>query len=240
MADCIRSTDLLLLPGMMCDETLWAPQIAALQGSVRIATASIAGEDSIEAIASRLLEQAAPRFALAGLSMGGIVAFEMWRQAPQRIERLALLDTNFRADPLERRAMRDRQMAQVAAGELEEVMREELKPNYLADCHSDNLKLLAEVLGMGLRLGETAFTSQSLALRNRPDSSATLATISCPTLVLCGAEDRLCSPELHSEMAGRIAGAELTIINECGHLSTLEQPQAVNRALSRWLTQEEQ
>ena len=160
---------------------------------------------------------------------------EMWRRAPQRIERLALLDTNFRSDSNERKRVRDRQIADVTIGGLEYVLRDELKPQYLALCHQDNLVLLEEVLAMGLALGPEVFLRQSLALRDRPDSTETLTSITCPTLVLCGQEDRLCTPELHREMAQLITDAELQIIPACGHLSTLEQPKLVNQALSHWI-----
>ncbi len=225
---------------MMCSDALWAPQSATLGDKLQVQVGDITGADSIAAIAEQVLAQAPSSFALAGLSMGGIVALEIWRRAPARVERLALLDSNYRADPESRRLMRERQMADVAAGRLETVLRDELKPNYLADCHRHNLDLLDEVLAMGLALGPTVFQRQSLALRDRPDSSATLATLDCPTLVLCGDEDRLCPPDLHREMASRIPGARLEIIPHCGHLSTLEQPGAVTAALERWLDYDEE
>ena len=126
-------------------------------------------------------------------------------------------------------------MADVAAGALGQVLQDELKPNYLADCHSDNLTLLDEVLFMGMSLGAEVFQRQSVALRDRPDSAATLATITCPTLVLCGEEDQLCPPDLHREMVSAIPAATLEIISSCGHLSTMEQPDQVSAALGRWL-----
>jgi pimeloyl-ACP methyl ester carboxylesterase len=169
------------------------------------------------------------------LSMGGIVALEMWRQAPQRIERLALLDTNYRADTPQRRQLRNQQITRAAKGELENILRNELKPNYLARLHRNNTPLLDEVLAMGIELGESVFIEQSAALRDRPDSTLTLATIECPTLVLCGDEDQLCPVELHRSMAQRITGAHLDVIENCGHLSTLEQPAAVNQAMYAWL-----
>lgn len=233
--DCIRSTDLLLLPGMMCDAQLWAAQLQALGSHCAVTVGDITAAETVEDIAAQVLDAAPPSFALAGLSMGGIVALEMWRQAPHRIERLAMLDSNFRADPPERQQLRDRQMAEVTAGGLVRVLREELKPNYLAQCHRGNTALLDEVLSMGLALGAEVFRRQSLALRDRPDSTATLPTITCPALVLCGDEDGLCPPELHREMAGAIPSASLDIIAECGHLSAMEQPDAVNTAMLRWL-----
>lgn len=237
MSDRIRSTNLLLLPGMMCDAGLWREQVAEFEGRYQIHHGDIRRDPDIASIARRVLDAAPASFALAGLSMGGIVAMEMWRQAPDRIERLALLDTNFRADTPERRQLRDRQIAEVRQGELGVILRDELKPNYLAACHRDNSRLLDEVLYMGMALGEEVFERQSLALRDRPDSSESLAGISCPTLVMCGEEDSLCPPRLHREMAAMIPGSTLAVIPDCGHLSTIEQPAAVNRALLHWLQQ---
>jgi pimeloyl-ACP methyl ester carboxylesterase len=224
---------------MMCDAGLWAAQVEALAGSCSILIGDATHDDNIPAIASRVLATAPERFALAGLSMGGIVAMEMWRQAPRRIERIALLDTNFRPDTAERREIRNRQIEEVTQAALGSLLRDELKPNYLARCNRDNSALLDDVLRMGLGLGEDVFRRQSRALRDRPDSSSTLPTISCPTLVLCGEEDRLCPPQLHREMASMIPGAQLEIIPECGHLATIEQPDKVNASLRRWLTQQE-
>jgi pimeloyl-ACP methyl ester carboxylesterase len=235
MTECIRSTSLLLLPGMMCDERLWSHQLAHLSASYEVTVGDITRDESVEAIARRVLAEAPASFALAGLSMGGIVAMEMWRQQPQRIERMALLDTNVGADAPERRPIRDRQIAEVEAGGLETVLRDELKPNYLAQCHRDNLALLEEVLAMGLDLGESVFGRQSLALRDRPDNNVILDTVSCPTLVLCGDEDLLCPIELHAAIARKIYGAVLRVIPQCGHLSTMEQPEQVTPALQHWL-----
>lgn len=223
------------MPGMMCDARLWRHQATALGADRTVTVGDITRSDSVAAIAKDVLAQAPDRFALAGLSMGGIVAFEMWRQAPERIERLALLDTNYRADAPERKAMREEQMQSVSQGGLADVLRDELKPNYLATVHRGNTALLDEVLAMGIDLGDEVFHRQSIALRDRPDSEATLATIDCPTLVLCGDEDTLCPVALHEQMAAKLPNAELVIVDQCGHLSTLEQPEAVNHAFARWL-----
>lgn len=224
-----------MIPGMMCDHRLFDPQVQVLGDSHSIITATIPMSSSIEAMAESLLEALPDCFALLGLSMGGIIAMEMWRQAPEKIERLALLDTNHRADTPERRSLRDRQIEDVKRGELWTVMREELKPNYLASIHQGNTALLDHVLNMGMEQGEDAFVAQSLALRDRPDSQSTLPSITCPTLVLCGDEDRLCTPETHRQIADAIPGADLRVITDCGHLATLEQPEPVNTALREWL-----
>ncbi len=235
MVDCIRSTDLLLIPGMMCDARLWRHQVEALSGQYRIQVASMSEGDSIKTIAEQILASAPPSFAVAGLSMGAIVAFELWRQAPERIERIALLDTNYRADAPERFAIRNRQIEQAKAGQLTTLLRDELKPSYLAAVHQDNTELLAEVLAMGVDLGTEVFINQSIALRDRIDSTDTLATIDCPVSIICGNEDRLCAVSLHEAMAIAMPHAELHIVKDSGHLSTLEQPQAVNQLLQQWL-----
>lgn len=232
---CIRSTELLLLPGMMCDERLWSQQVAALAADCRVHCGDLTRDNSITAIAERVLDAAPPRFALAGLSMGGIVALEIMRSAPERVERLALLDTNFRADNPERKVQRNRQLTELETLGLEQLVREELLPAYLADGHPDTQHILNEVLDMGLRLGDEVFVRQSIALRDRLDSSSVLAGIDCPTLVLCGEQDRLCSVELHREMAEKISGSRLQVIPHCGHLATMEQPGRVIAEMRHWL-----
>lgn len=235
MVDCIRSTDLLLIPGMMCDERLWQPQVESLSTEYRVQVCSMTGADSIKDIARQILAEAPATFALAGLSMGAIVAFEMWRQAPERIERLALLDTNYRADAAERFAIRNRQIEQVQGGQLKQILSDELKPNYLAEVNKSNTALLEQILMMGLDLGESVFVQQSVALRDRCDSTATLASIHCPVVIVCGSEDQLCPVSLHEAMAMGIPHATLHIVKNCGHLSTLEQPDAVSAILREWL-----
>lgn len=227
---------IVLLPGMMCDRRLWSAQIAALEAEGHpVLVPDISGAQSIHEIARQVLAQTPERFALAGLSMGGIVAFELWRQASGRITHLALLDTNAREELPERRALRGPQIEAVASGRLREVMIEEMKPRYLAERHRADRLLLDLVLDMALALGPDAFRRQSIALRDRPDSVATLATIDCPTLVLCGREDTLCPIEYHLAMAERIRGADLVVLGDCGHLSPLEAPEAVIFELRRLL-----
>lgn len=224
-----------MLPGMMCDKRQWRHQVESLKAECNPIFTMLNGAETISGLAANVLAEAPPYFALAGLSMGGIVALEIWRQAPERVQRLALLDTNFRADPMERQLIRDQQIVRARQGELEILLRDELKPNYLANCHRSNTALLDEVLDMGMQMGPEVFVAQSHALRNRPDSTSTLRTIDRPTLVLCGDEDLLCPVALHREMAAGIAGAELTVVAQCGHLSTMEQPEQVTQALRTWL-----
>lgn len=226
---------LLLLPGMMLDRGLYRHQIRSLSGSTEIIVGDITGSDRIETIARDVLRAAPPRFALAGLSMGGIVALEMWRQARERITHLALLDTTPYADLPERTALRMEQIATVERGKLREVLVDSLKPRYLAAKNRGSQLLLKRILAMGLALGPEVFRRQSLALCDRPDSTAALTTIDCPALVLCGREDALCPAELHGTMAAAMPRADLLVLSDCGHLSAIEEPIAVTAALRHLL-----
>lgn len=228
-------TPLVLLPGMMCDARLFGPQIAALSANLPLVLSPITGHDTIERLAAEVLLTAPDRFALAGLSMGGIVAMEVVRQAPDRVDRLALLDTNPRAELDAVKQQREPQIAKVLAGDLAHVMRDELKPNYLA-----NGPLRQDVLDtcmtMALDLGPEVFERQSRALQTRPDQQATLKSVACPTLILMGREDRLCPLDRHELMHELVRGSTLQIVEGAGHLPTLEQPGAVNSAFKTWLT----
>ncbi len=227
---------LLLLPGMMCDERLWYAQIEALDGvCASIQVADFSSSDSIAGLAQDVLAHAPSRFALAGLSMGGIVAFELWRQAPERITRMALLDTNACAETDERREMRDDLLIRVLRGELKSVLVDSLKPRYLAQANRNNQALLDMIITMALDLGEEVYARQSNALANRQDSMQTLGTITVPTLVMCGQEDALCPVEFHERIANEIPNAHLVVLEKCGHLSSMEQPEQVSNELAKWL-----
>ncbi len=227
-----EDTTMVLLGGMMCDERLWARQRSHLSDR---ATSVIVGDltrsSSIEGMAGDVLAAAPERFALAGFSMGGIVAFEMWRQAPASISHLALFDTNVAPETPERKASRQTEIEAAFGGRLEEMIIEEFKPNYLAARSRENAVLRKTILDMALDLGAHVFERQSLALRDRPDSRSTLATITCETLVVCGREDALCPPHAHEYIAASIPQAELTILDDCGHMAPLERPRAVSRLL---------
>ena len=219
----------------MCDARLWAPQAEALP--IPAIHADTTRADSFVDMARQALADAPPQFAIAGLSMGGILAFEIWRQAPQRVTHIALLDTNPYAETPERRSMRLQQIEAALAGGLRELAIESLKPLYLAESNRDDQALLGTILDMALDLGPEVFRRQSIALRDRVDSVPTLATIDCPALVLCGDEDTLCPVALHELMAESITDARLRVVEDCGHLSSLEQPDVVNRELIRLFTQ---
>jgi len=226
--------NLLLIPGLLCSPALWTEQVRALNDIADIGVADHTRHASLPEIAEAILAEAPPRFALAGLSMGGYIAYEIIRRAADRVTRLALLDTGARADAPERRPQR---LRLIALAEQEGAVRaqQELLPLLI---HTDRLRdkpLVDTVLQMAADTGLAAFKRQQTAIMARPDNRALLPTISCPTLVLVGREDALTPPSLAEEIAAGIPGARLEIIPECGHLSSLEQPEAVNRALRIWL-----
>lgn len=227
-------TPLFLLPGMMCDARLFAPQIAAFSGTRAVCLAPIAARDTVAALAADVLAQAPPRFALAGLSMGGIVAMEVLRRAPERVTRVALMDTNCLPETPQMAAAREPHIVRVQAGRLEEVMRDELKPNYLAP-GAGRVEVLKTVMDMARSLGPQVFVAQSRALQRRPDQQKTLRHARQPALVLCGEHDALCPVKRHVFMAEIMPNAVLRVIPEAGHLPTLEQPEAVTAALEDWL-----
>ncbi len=226
---------LVFLPGMMCDARLFGPQIAALSADTAVMVAPITHGERVEDIASNLLNQLPHRFALAGLSMGGIVAMELLRRAPERVSRIALMDTNPLAETPQVAAAREPQIVAAKAGRMLDIMRDEMKPNYLAPgpARTDVLNL---VMDMAETLGPDVFVRQSRALQRRPDQQSTLRKCRIPALVLCGAHDALCPVKRHSFMAELLADAELVVLEEAGHLPPLEQPNATTEALRQWMT----
>lgn len=227
---------LVLLPGMMCDARLFGPQIAELSSEIPVMVAPVSHGERIEEIASNLLGALPARFALAGLSLGGIVAMEILRRAPDRVSRLALMDTNPLAETPVVAANREPQIVKVRSGRLIEVMRDEMKPNYLAD-GPQRADVMALVMDMAEVLGPEVFIRQSRALQRRRDQQVTLRKCRAPTLVLCGAHDALCPVKRHSFMAELIPGAELRVIENAGHLPTLETPEETTAALRDWMRQ---
>jgi len=226
---------LILVPGLLCTADLYAHQIAHLGDvAVSLATAEHSRHDSLGAIAEAILAAAPRQFALAGLSMGGYIAFEIMRRAPERVLKLALLDTSARADGPEQTARRKELLAEAEVGRFRGVT-QKLLPLFI---HPDRLQdkaLVERVYAMATEIGRDAFFHQQRAIIARPDSRGDLARIKCPTLVLCGDADKLTPPERAREIADGIAGARLEIVAHCGHLATMEQPEAVTAALRQWL-----
>jgi len=186
------------------------------------------------ALAADALAQAPwPRFALGGLSMGGYVAYEILRQAPQRVSALALMDTSARPDTPEATDNRRRLIA-LAERDFPAVVKT-LLPKLMTPAHVADPRLAKVVRDMAGRVGADAFVRQERAIIGRADSRPDLARIACPTIVLAGADDQLIPREVHAEQAAGIRGAELVIVDDCGHLSSIEQPAKVDAALRRWL-----
>jgi pimeloyl-ACP methyl ester carboxylesterase len=226
-------TPLVLIPGFMCDARLFGPQIDAF-GRDREVLSIVPIQQTIEDMATAILDAMSGPICVGGLSMGGIVAMEMLRQAPDRIERLALMDTTPLADANENFDNRNRQIRDVWNGNLKRVMRDELKPAYLVD--SDNRNAILELCtNMAEHLGPEVFEAQSSALRDRKDLQGSLALAPVRTLILHGSEDRLCPPQRHHLMHRLAPHATLVSIPDAGHLPTLEQPAATTAALAAWL-----
>ena len=227
-------TPLVLLPGMMCDERLFASQINELSKRREVHFAKITDHETISELASDVLNNAPPVFALAGLSMGGIVAMEIVSQAPERVERLALLDTNPLAELPDVLKRRGPQIDAIKNGQLKEIIRDEMKPNYLFD-GVRKTEILKLCMDMALDIGPDAFIRQSIALRDRVDQKNTLGSYKRPALVLCGRHDVLCPLERHELMHTLLENSKLEIIEDAGHLPTLEQPKITTMALASWL-----
>jgi pimeloyl-ACP methyl ester carboxylesterase len=229
---------LALLPGLLCDAALWRAQVEALSDIAEPWVADFTTQDSIAAMADSVLAAMPPRFALAGLSMGGYVALEAIARAPERIERLALLDTRHRRDDDETTARRRGLIELAEKGQFKGVT-PRILPLFIHEARLADAELTGTVTAMAERVGKDAFVSQQRAIIGRRDHAATLVDIHVPTLVVCGRQDALTPLADSQAMAAGIAGARLLVIEDCGHLSSLERPEAVNTALRRWLTAEE-
>ena len=225
---------LLLLPGLASDGELFAPQVEGLADVADLSVADLTGHDTMAGLAADVLARAPwERFALGGLSMGGYVAYEILRQAPQRVTALALVDTSARPDTPEAVENRKRLIA-LAARDFTAVV-ETLLPKLMTPAHVADPRLAAIVRGMAARTGPDAFVRQEQAIIARADSRPDLARIACPTVVIAGADDALMPREIHAEQATGIRGAELAIVDDCGHLASIEQPRRVNDLLRTWL-----
>ena len=225
---------IVLVPGLLCSPRLYAAQIPALWRFGPVTIADHTRDDSVAGVAKRILATAPPRFALIGLSMGGYIAFEILRQAAERVDRLALLDTSARPDTAEQTAGRRAQIALAATGRLAEVVSTGF-PNSVHPARCGDVRLRQVVLDMAAEVGVDAFVRQQLTNIGRPDSRPGLAAIGCPCLVLVGDRDQLTPPDRSAEMVDGIPGARLVTVPESGHSSTLEQPEFVTTALVEFL-----
>ncbi len=227
-------TSLLLLPGLLCDNALWAGQVAGLSDHCDVVVADMTLDDSITGMASRAIAGMPETFAVCGLSMGGYTAMEIMRQVPDRVTRLGLFDTSPHADTEDRMTIRRDLIERVKGGGFAEVIEEHFQ-KFVHPSRLSDTALMDKIRTSALNVGPEAYMRQQNAIIGRLDSTESLKQVNCPTLVLCGAEDALTPPPLHDEMADLIPGAALVKIPESGHLPTLEQPDAVNAAMKTWL-----
>jgi pimeloyl-ACP methyl ester carboxylesterase len=230
---------LVLIPGLACTDRLFEAQIAAFSGDRSVMVADHTRDDSIPAIAARLLGDAPERFSLAGLSMGGYIAMEVMRQSPERVERLALLDTSARPDTPEASQDRERLIALAQAGRFEDI-HSRLWPRLVHPDRQEDRALHDIVFGMMRETGAEAYSRQQRAIMARPDSRPLLPGIEIPTLVLVGEGDAITPPAIAREMAEMIEWASLVVVPGAGHLSTLDQPELVTEAMRLWLDQQKQ
>ena len=226
---------IVLVPALLASARLYREQVPDLWRIGPVLIADHTRDDSMPALAQRILATAPPRFALVGLSMGGYIAFEMLRRAPERVLRLALLDTSARDDQPQQREQRRQQIEQARAGRLREVI-DAIAPHLLHADHRADPRLLGLLRTMAEEVGAEAFVRQQTAIMNRPDSRPGLGQIRCPTLVLVGDGDTRTPVELAREIALGIEGARLAVIAHAGHASTLEAPEAVTRELVSFLS----
>lgn len=228
------SLPILLIPGLGCTARLYTEQLPALWTFGPVTIADHRRADSMDAIACQILDTAPSRFALAGLSMGGYIALAIMRIAPERVMRLALLDTGSRSDTPEAAERRTASIALARAGKLDDI-NAMLWPVLVHKDRQGDTTLRKIAGDMTLIAGADAFVRQQTAILTRPDSRPGLPAIKCPTLVLVGEGDQLTPPALSEEMASLIPGSKLVKVPDCGHLSTLERPEAVTQALVAWM-----
>lgn len=229
-----ESLPVVLIPGLLASARMYAQQIETLWPCGTVSVANHTRDEGMAGLARRILAEAPPRFALVGLSMGGYISFEILRQAPERVGKVALLDTMARPDTPEVSAARRVQMALAADGHFSEVI-DALIPRLVHASRREDVALVTQIRLMGVEVGVAAYLRQQTANIARVDSRPMLRDIRCPTLVLVGDSDQLTPPERAVEIADGVAGAELVVVPQCGHLSTLERPEAVSDALRAWL-----
>lgn len=226
---------IVMVPGLLCSARLYGDQVPELWRIGPVTIADPTRDDTLAAIASRLLATAPPRFCLVGLSMGGYLAFEVLRQARERVLRLALLDTSARADTPEQSAQRRALIALAREGRFSDIV-EALFPRLVHPDHQQDRALWHVVQAMADDVGPEAFVRQQTAILGRPDSRSELPGIACPTLVLVGDADVITPPDVAREMSDAIPGARLVVVPDAGHASPLEAPAAVTRELVGFLT----
>jgi pimeloyl-ACP methyl ester carboxylesterase len=231
----MHTSSVVLLPGSLCNRRLWQDQLEGLSSDAAVSVGDLTHDSSIEGMAQRVLAAAPSRFALAGLSLGGIVALEVVRQAPERVQRLALLATTARPSTTEQCAQWQRMGEMARAGDLRTVVHDFLLPVLVHPSRRADARLARIIEHMADAVGPEAYLRQLAALSARSDSRPHLARIACPTLLVASRADIICPVQLHEEMAANMRYARLVVVEQCGHLSSLEQPQAITTLLRDWL-----
>lgn len=232
----LRRLPLVLCPGLLCDEALWAPQVDALAGVADIWIPDLTRQETIGAMGETVLREAPwPRFALAGLSMGGYVALEAFVRAPRRITQLALLDTRARPEAPADRERRAQFVELVRRERGFATLTRQMLPLMVHRSRLGDRPLVEGIAAMARRVGVDAYARQQAAIVSRRDFRPALRHVDVPTLVLCGREDELTPLDCSEEMAAAIPGARLVVLPGCGHMATLERPDEVNDALRAWL-----
>ncbi len=225
---------LIMLPALLSDAALYDHQRRHLADQVTVMIPDLSAHDSLEAMAAAVLAAAPEHFSLAGLSMGGYVAFEILRQAPERVDRLALMATNARPDSPEATEKRRGLIDLAQRGRFHGVT-PRLIPTFVAPDNEENPGVTEPLYAMAERIGSEGFIREQRAIMGRPDSRPGLSGITSPTLVVGGADDQLVGPDMLTEMAEGIPNARLVMVPQCGHMITLEQPQAATALLQYWL-----
>jgi len=226
---------LLLIPGLMCTDALFKPQMEAFSGSREVIVADHSRAGDMHEIARQILSDAPDSFALAGLSMGVYLSLEVMALEPRRVTRLALLDGKARLDTAQQITARHELIAMADEGNYLEITTDVLLDRLIAPGNAAEPELRDTVIQMAIDTGEAVFRRQMAAILNRPDYLAELSAIACPTLILTGGLDVITSPECATEMATKVPHAVLNLVSGCGHLSTLEKPDTVNAAMQDWL-----
>lgn len=230
---------LVLLPGLMCDAAVWQAQLEGLADIAQPQVPEYGLRDDLGAMAAQVLAEAPPSFALAGHSMGGRIALEVMRQAPARVTRLALLDTGHRARPAgeagDAEAQGRHRLLAIAREQGVAAMARDWVQGMVHPRRRADAALVEAIVAMFTRKSAEVFAAQVRALLQRPDADAVLAGVRVPTLLLAGREDGWSPPAQHAEMASRVPGSRLLIVEDCGHMSPMEQPKAVTAALREWL-----
>lgn len=224
---------LILIPGLLNDAELWRDQLAALADIADCRVADITQGESLEALALSVLAQAPPRFALAGFSLGGYVAIEIARIAGQRLDRLALLDTSIEPDGPDRAAAREARDKAARAPGTFHGFGDRLLRSFLGKSHLQDETIVNRIRSMTQRLGAEVFLRQNGILRK--DGAAVLSGLTCPLLILCGEDDQLTPLAEHRAMARLAPHARLVAVPDSGHMTPIENPDAVNAALRQWL-----